>query len=100
MLLAIQEAYYLHAQNPSDTGVLIKLAEDIGLDCETFSVDLNSKCCKDQLKNELQLSRELGVNSFPSLVLLRNHVRTNIPVDYKNSKNILCSIRNHLAGDG
>ena len=36
MLLAIQQAYYLHAKNPSDKDVLTQLASDIGLNVEVF----------------------------------------------------------------
>jgi len=77
---------------------LIKLTEDIGLDGKTFSADLNSKDCKEQLKNELLLTRTLGVRSFPSLVLSKDDTRVNIPIDYRKSKNILGSIFNHIEG--
>jgi len=98
MLLAIQQAYYLYAKNPSDTSVLIKLAEDIGLDGEVFSSDLNSEACNEQLENELLLTRELGVSSFPSLVLSKDDLFMDIPIDYQSSKNILRLICLHLEG--
>ena len=39
MTLAIQEAYYLEARNPSDYETLINLAEEIGADKNKFSKD-------------------------------------------------------------
>ena len=92
MLLAIQQAYYLRAKNPSDEKVLIKLAEDIGLDGNIFSTDLNSEYCNKAFENELRLSETLGVSSFPGLVLSQGNALTNIPIDYTSSKNILRSV--------
>lgn len=96
MLLAIQQAYYLQAKNPSDENVLIQIAKDIGLDCETFANDLNSDECKSELDNDLLLTRDLYVSSFPSLVLSCNHVISNIRIDYTSSEAILKQIYKQL----
>jgi len=76
MCLAIQEAYYLHAQNPSEVATLIKIATSIGLDGDMFSQQINSDKVKQQL---LAVDAEL----YP------------IRVDYKNwqtSYNIMLTI--------
>ncbi len=99
MLLAIQQAYYLQAKNPSDEAVLIKLAKGIGLDGEVFLNDLHSDKCSNVLKNDLSLAKKLGVSHFPSLVLSQHKTLTNIAVDYTNSANILQSIIQILAED-
>ena len=96
MLLAIQQAYYLQAKNPSDENVLIQIAKDIGLDCELFAHDLNSDECKSELDNDLLLTRDLYVSSFPSLVLSCNHVISNIRIDYTSSEAILKQIYKQL----
>ncbi|HHJ34716.1 MAG TPA: DsbA family protein, partial [Gammaproteobacteria bacterium] len=62
MLLAIQQAYYLYARNPSDDPVLIQLAKEIGLDGRQFKIDLSSERCKLLLKEELQQVANLGVS--------------------------------------
>jgi len=98
MLLAIQQAYYLEAKNPSDENVLIKLAEDIGLDDEVFSADLNSEYCNEEFEKNLLLTGKLGVSSFPALVLSQGNVQMNIPIDYTSSENILRSIVQMLDG--
>ncbi len=96
MLYAIQQAYYLHAKNPSDIDVLIQIARDIGLDGEAFAVDINSEACIAALQNDLQLSRDLYVSSFPSLLLLHDNVLSNIQIDYTSSENILNQIFQNL----
>jgi len=72
MLLAIQQAYYLQAKNPSDSDVLIQLSADCGLDSERFATDLFSDKCEQLLQQDLQLAKQLDVHSFPSLVLACN----------------------------
>ncbi len=67
MITAIQEAYYLHAQNPSDDTVLIKLADSIGCDVNAFKQTLHSPANMAALKDNIQLTRHLGAQGFPSL---------------------------------
>jgi putative protein-disulfide isomerase len=92
MILAIQQAYYLDARNPSNEDVLIQLAADIGLNADIFVRDFKSKTCHDALERELLLTRELYVSSFPALVLSKGAVITAIHIDYSNSDNILKEI--------
>ena len=69
MILAIQQAYYLHAKNPSNDDVLIECAQQIGLNTAAFSEALNAPTTHQQLLADIKFSRGLGVNSFPSVVL-------------------------------
>lgn len=92
MLLAIQQAYYQQAKNPSDSDVLIQLAADCGLDNERFATDLFSDKCEQLLRQDLQLAKQLGVHCFPSLVLACNGSNALIPIDYNNSENIVSSV--------
>lgn len=92
MVLAIQQAYYLNAQNPSNQSTLIKCAESIGLPADEFTKTLNSEACQAEFTNERAQSQALGINSFPSLVLTQSNNRSNIPVDYNHPDIILSSI--------
>lgn len=96
MLLAIQQAYYLHAKNPSDKDVLTQLASDIGLNVEVFEKDIESETCQKLLFDELQEARRLYVHSFPSLVLSCNNVESAITIDYNNSYLMFQSILNKI----
>ena len=89
MLLAIQQAYYLQAKNPSDVDVLTQVAESIGLNPEKFSDDLISEACQSFLQDELQLASDISVSSFPSLVYSYRGVEKSIHISYNDSEYIL-----------
>lgn len=89
MILAIQQAYYQKALNPSDEDVLIDLAEKLGLDVDQFTSDLSSEETQNELMTEIQFSRELGAQGFPSLVLERESRRKLLQLDYNTAEAIL-----------
>jgi len=88
----IQQAYYTEAKNPSDNEVLIALADDIGLDVKQFSQDLTSAQTQQQLTQEITLTRQLGMNSFPSLSVQYGEQLFAINLDYNNAENMLTQI--------
>jgi len=89
MILAIQQAYYMNAQNPSNEDTLISCAESIGLDGIAFTKTLRSVECNQAFEQDRALSRSLGIHSFPSLVITRGNSRFNIPVDYNSASMVL-----------
>lgn len=92
MLLAIQQAYYLNAENPSDESLLIKLAGRIGLDIDSFIKDIRSDKCQHKLIAEIKYCRDMNINSFPSLLLKRGKSYVLLEIDYNNSNKILNQI--------
>lgn len=89
MTYAIQTAYYLNAKNPSDDSTLIELAQHIGLDPVEFADALNSTKTQQVLADEIDFSRTLGVQGFPSLMLITNNTTQPIKVDYTDPKSML-----------
>jgi len=69
MILAIQQAYYLRAMNPSDADTLVQLASELGLDRDAFARLLRNEQVEQQLQDEIARARAIGAHSFPSLVL-------------------------------
>ena len=92
MIQAIQQAYYLQAKNPSEDATLINLAKGLDLDIEQFSQDLNADQTQQQLEDDIQLTRDLGVNSFPSLVFEHEKGRKIIAIDYNDPQSMLAQI--------
>ena len=93
MIRAIQEGYYLNAKNPSNTDVLTDIARQSGCDAEQFSEDLHSDKTRSALLSELQFSRELGVQGFPSLLLKTGQGQLfQLPVSYNDPKAMLDQI--------
>jgi len=96
MCLAIQQAYYLHAQNPSEQSTLIQLIENIGLDAKAFAQQLNSDDLKQQLNNEIKIAKAMPIQGFPSLVLAINDQYFPIRLDYKNWRTSYEIIKGYL----
>jgi len=84
MKVAIQEAYYLNAKNPSDIETHIQLAAELGFDADKFAADFSSEKLEKIFMQELQFARSLSINGFPSMVLQHQDQGHVIPLDYKN----------------
>ncbi|PCH77565.1 MAG: DsbA family protein [Planctomycetota bacterium] len=67
MFAAIQDGYYLQAQNPSDEDTLANLAATLGMDQEGFLQELGASQTQMELEADFELRRSLGATSFPSL---------------------------------
>ena len=96
MIDAIQQAYYLKAQNPSDEDVLIKLCEKIGLDPCLFTQQLHSNELKRRFDDELNYVRSLPIQGFPSLVLIHNNRAYPIAINYTDWRQTLIEIQSYL----
>jgi len=97
MILALQHAYYLNAQNPFDTKTHLILAADLGLDVEKFEADLHSQKLEQAFIEELQFARSLPINGFPSMVLEHEGQVHVIPLDYKDYRGALQVITEIIA---
>ncbi|NHH90412.1 DsbA family protein [Pseudoalteromonas sp. MB47] len=84
MLYAIQKAYYLNAQNPSNISTLASLAEQIGLDKNAFIHEIESEKINSLLMDEINQARSLPIQGFPSLVLENKGHYAAVPVNYQD----------------
>ena len=96
MILGIQKAYYLEARNPSDTDTLQILAEQLGLNAETFRKDIASSDTEAELQRQISFARASGVSGFPSLALETSGQLVPINVNYKNYEASLRQIQQQL----
>lgn len=97
MILAIQQAYYLRAMNPSDDATLIQLAQELGLDVDQFAAELHSDATQQRLREQMQLAQGMPINGFPSLVLKTGLGQVAIALDYRSAAAILQAIDQMLA---
>lgn len=97
MIVAIQEAYYLKAKNPSDTETHLLLAVDLGLDADIFAADYSSEKLEKAFMQELHFSRTLPTNGFPSMVLQHQDQMHVIPLDYKDYRGTIEAINEIIA---
>ena len=85
MTARIQQAYYREAKNPSENQTLIDLAAELGLDAEQFGSDLTSAAIDQQLMTEIQQSRSIGIDSFPSVAVIDQNRLVHIGLDYNDA---------------
>jgi len=99
MIEAIQRAYYLDAKNPSDTDVLISLADSIGCDTVRFSNELHSDANRQALHAEVNFARQLGVHGFPSIIMQYTDTQASpIGINYNDASAMLEQIEQlHVA---
>ena len=97
MIDKIQQAYYLKALNPSDITVLMQCAKELDLNSDQFAYDLSSTETQNILIQEINLSRELGVQGFPGLVLNFSDKDYFIDVNYNNENSMLTNINRILS---
>lgn len=97
MIDAIQRAYYLRALNPSETSVLVQLAEELGLDTERFAQDLESEETQQEFARQMTLARALPIDGFPSLVLETGDQRVRLQREYLDHRRLLTQIRQIIA---
>ena len=92
MTEGIQKAYYLNAQNPSNEDTLIKIAQDIGLNNESFKTDLRSTEVNKLLLDQIKIIKTMPISGFPSLVLVKGGLLKRIKIDYLKSNYIINQI--------
>jgi putative protein-disulfide isomerase len=100
MTQAIQRAYYQQARNPSDSETLIELAGEIGLDQHRFASQLRDPATHQQLLDEINSARSIGIDSFPSLMLERGGQYYPVLSNYSNVDPILNQINANLQAVG
>ena len=96
MTQAIQQAYYQQARNPSDNETLIELADEIGLEVDRFTKQLLDPNTHQQLLDEINSARSIGLDSFPSLMLEHGGQYYPILSNYTNVEPILSQINADL----
>lgn len=105
MIDAIQQGYYLRALNPSDNDILVTLAKSLaeqftGFDLSTFVDDLGSESVEQELMRQIDFSRALSQQGFPSLVLEVNGEREQLAIDYTDYQLTLDTIKQHITNKG
>ncbi|MBY0273642.1 MAG: DsbA family protein [Alphaproteobacteria bacterium] len=64
----VQDAVY-SADKPLTKKQIMKLAEKLGIDMKKFEADMKSKEIQAQIDQNLELSKTLGINGTPTLIL-------------------------------
>lgn len=70
----IQEHLFLKTQNVSSFSVLQSLAKEVNIDVNEFTQDIRSKECARSFQNDLSITCEMEVTSFPSIVFFNENI--------------------------
>ena len=96
MIEAIQQGYYLEAKNPSDNATLEEMARALQLDIKQFSADLNAEETRSQHQTEMIKVQSLGIQGFPSLVLVIDRSAYPIRTHYRDATEMYQQIHQTL----
>jgi len=83
-----QEAFYYDNKNLSAVESYDTILEDLALDKEIFKKRFNANEYKDMVKKDFKRASELGVNSFPSLLLQSGDEVITISTGYKTAEQL------------
>ncbi|OBV37586.1 DsbA family oxidoreductase [Janthinobacterium psychrotolerans] len=72
--MALFEAYFTQGQDPSSHEVLVKAADDAGLDPETALDILTSGKYADEVRAREQFYQQNGISSVPAIIINERHL--------------------------
>lgn len=85
---AVQMAFYRDNLNTNQIETYLPLADTYGLDRLKFKELFESTASKDNTKADFQLSQQLGIKGFPSMILKKKGKFTLIANGYQKAENI------------
>ena len=79
---ALLRAYFTDGENPSDHGLLVRVAHEVGLDAERAKAILASDEYAAEVRENEGFYLDLGINSVPSVIIDDRHlIQGGQPVD-------------------
>jgi putative protein-disulfide isomerase len=85
---AVQMAFYRDNLNTNKIETYLPLADEFGLDREKYQDLFESTESKEYTKADFQLSQQMGVKGFPSMILKKEGKFTLIANGYQKAENI------------
>ncbi|NOQ70769.1 MAG: DsbA family protein [Crocinitomix sp.] len=85
---AVQMAFYRDNFNTNNVATYLPLASEFGLDPVKFEELFNSNEAKEHTKGDFQITQQMGINSFPSMVLKKKGQFTLIAKGYQKAADI------------
>lgn len=92
----VQRIFYLDNGNTNYVETYLGFVEDFGIEKEVFKNRFESNEVKELVKLDFQIAREMGVNSFPTLLLESNGQVLVISKGYSKSATIINKVKSHL----
>lgn len=68
------KAYWQDGRDISDVAVLVEIAEQSGIDAETFKERLDRESYKEEVLAEIDQAHEFGISAVPAMVFARKYL--------------------------
>lgn len=92
-LKALQKKFFVNGKNMNDLNVYSKIAEELGIDSDNFKKQFSSKELMDETFKQFNFANELGVQSYPSLVLVNNDEISLLSSGYSSFEEVRARIK-------
>jgi predicted DsbA family dithiol-disulfide isomerase len=63
------QAYFLYGENIGDHAVLVRIAEDVGMDSKLVAEMLENGADRDLVAKEIELAQQMGVTGVPTFIV-------------------------------
>ncbi|SFE73756.1 ClpXP adapter SpxH family protein [Alteribacillus iranensis] len=70
----LRELLFIHKQNIGDENILLRCAEDVGLDVEEFQKDIHSECSLRALQCDMKTTMEMEVERAPTFIFFNDRI--------------------------
>lgn len=89
----LQSAFYQDNINPVSTHSFVEIVKTLQLDAQKFERLFQSAEIKQKTRKDFMEAQQMGIRSFPTLLLKRGHQKTVLSQGYSDSKSILQKIK-------
>lgn len=93
---AVQHAFFVDNLDMRATETFVGIAENLGLDRDEFVQIFESDNCQDDTNSDFQLSTEMGIRGFPSVVVRHNDQFFLIANGFREAKDLIEAIEKIL----
>lgn len=93
---AVQKLFYYENKNTNEVVAYLELAQEIGIDAETFKKEFSSEAMKEAVKADFAAAGQLGVRSFPTLVLKKGEQYYLVSSGYDQAERIVTKVKEML----
>ena len=95
----LQELFYVHSKDLSDLSNIQELCNENGIDFELFNNHFQSEEVKQHTQRDFQITREWGINGYPTVVLSQEQKLQGIALGYSSYQQMKERILDHLSAD-
>ena len=88
----VQRAFYVDNRNMHLVDSYLDIVEDMDIDVDEFKAKFDSATAKTEIKQDFQRSSELGVRSFPTILVIKDGTKTVVAQGFAPAKAIIGNV--------